>query len=406
MQEGQKITISDHDDRNFGDDRGFGLYIHWPFCLSKCPYCDFNSHVSQQIDSARWHEALLSELAVMAEFYDQHFDQRRPLSSLFFGGGTPSLMPPSIMDALISSAETHFGFTADIEITAEANPTSVETNKLADFKAAGINRISMGVQALDDEALRFLGRGHSGQEAITAMEKARHLFDRLSIDLIYGRIGQSQTAWREELSKALSFGLDHLSLYQLTIEQGTQFYTRHKAGEALAVPDDEMASLYEITEEMTSQQGLFNYEVSNYAAKGAQSRHNLIYWRTGDWLGIGPGAYGRLTTKKGRIETMMRRSPAGWLDQVHAQNHGIDKRQIEDKAALYEEIMMMGLRLAEGVPLSRLRNLCGITDWPFDRQAVSSFIEAGWMTITDDVVRLNLEGRLRLNFILQELLAE
>lgn len=388
------------------EDRGFGLYIHWPFCLSKCPYCDFNSHVSQEIDIPRWHDALLSELAVMAEFYDQHFDKRQPLSSIFFGGGTPSLMPPSIMEALITSAETLFGTISDIEITAEANPTSVETAKLADFKSAGINRVSMGVQALDDEALGFLGRGHSAQEAITAMEKARTLFDRLSIDLIYGRTGQSQTAWRAELSQALSFGLDHLSLYQLTIEQGTQFYTRHKAGETLAVPDDEMAGLYEITEEMTSQNGLFNYEVSNYATQGAQSRHNLTYWRTGDWLGIGPGAYGRLTTKKGRVETMMRRSPAGWLDQVRAQSHGIDKRQIDDKAALYEEIMMMGLRLAEGVPLSRLRTLCDFADWPFEKQAVSSFIDAGWMIITDDVMRLTLDGRLRLNFILQELLAD
>ena len=400
MQDGQTITSSD------SANRGFGLYIHWPFCLSKCPYCDFNSHVSQQIDIPRWQEALLTELTAMAAFYDQHFDKRQPFSSLFFGGGTPSLMPPSIMEALITSAETLFGFTSDIEITAEANPTSVETQKLADFKSAGINRVSMGVQALDDEALRFLGRGHSANDAIIAMEKARHLFDRLSIDLIYGRIGQSQDAWRTELSQALSFGLDHLSLYQLTIEQGTQFYTRHKAGEALAVPDDEMASLYEITEEMAHQKGLFNYEVSNYAAHGAQSRHNLTYWRTGDWLGIGPGAYGRLTTPKGRVETMMRRSPAGWLDQVQAQSHGVDKRQIDDKDALYEEIMMMGLRLAEGVPLARLRTLCGFADWPFHDKAVSSFIDAGWMTLTDEVMRLTLEGRLRLNFILQEILAD
>ena len=400
MQDGQTITSSD------SANRGFGLYIHWPFCLSKCPYCDFNSHVSQQIDIPRWQEALLTELTAMAAFYDQHFDKRQPFSSLFFGGGTPSLMPPSIMEALITSAETLFGFTSDIEITAEANPTSVETQKLADFKSAGINRVSMGVQALDDEALRFLGRGHSANDAIIAMEKARQLFDRLSIDLIYGRRGQSQDAWRTELSQALSFGLDHLSLYQLTIEQGTQFYTRHKAGEALAVPDDEMASLYEITEEMAHQKGLFNYEVSNYAAHGAQSRHNLTYWRTGDWLGIGPGAYGRLTTPKGRVETMMRRSPAGWLDQVQAQSHGVDKRQIDDKDALYEEIMMMGLRLAEGVPLARLRTLCGFADWPFHDKAVSSFIDAGWMTLTDEVMRLTLEGRLRLNFILQEILAD
>ena len=388
------------------ENRGFGLYIHWPFCLSKCPYCDFNSRVSQEIDISRWHTALLSELDYMADFYDQHFDKKSPLSSIFFGGGTPSLMPPSIMEALIKSAERYFGFTSDIEISAEANPTSVETQKLADFKSAGINRVSMGVQALDDEALRFLGRGHSARDAITAMEKARTLFDRLSIDLIYGRIGQSEPAWRDELQQALSFDLDHLSLYQLTIEQGTQFYTRHKKGEALAVADDEMARLYEVTEEMAQAKGLFNYEVSNYAAQGAQSQHNLTYWRTGDWLGIGPGAYGRMTTKKGRVETMMRRSPAGWLDQIDAQSHGIDKINLDDKTALYEEVMMMGLRLAEGVPLSRLTDLCGFQEWPFDEKAILSFIDAGWMTMTDKVMRLSLEGRLRLNFILQEILAD
>lgn len=386
--------------------RGFGLYIHWPFCLSKCPYCDFNSHVAQDIDTAKWHEALLKELHYVADIYDQHFETRQPLSSLFFGGGTPSLMPPFIMDAVITSAETLFGFTSDIEITAEANPTSVETKKLENFKSAGINRVSMGVQALDDEALQFLGRGHSAKEAVKAMEKARLLFDRLSIDLIYGRKGQSQKAWRDELSQALSFELDHLSLYQLTIEQGTQFFTRHKAGERLAVPDDEMALLYEITEQMSQQAGLVNYEISNYAREGAQSRHNLTYWRTGDWLGIGPGAYGRLTTKKGRIETAMRRSPAGWLEQTNRLSHGIDKTHLEDKTALYEEIMMMGLRLAEGVPLSRLRHLADIDRWPFATTKITSFIEAGWMTLDDEVMRLSLDGRLRLNFILQELLAD
>ena len=388
-----------------GENRGFGLYIHWPFCLSKCPYCDFNSHVSQQIDTAKWQEALLSELSAMADLYFQHFDKKQPLTSIFFGGGTPSLMPPTIIEAIIKKADDYFGLASDSEITAEANPTSVETQKLADFKSAGINRVSMGVQALDDEALQFLGRGHSAAEAIAAMEKARHLFDRLSIDLIYGRVGQNESAWHAELSQALSFELDHLSLYQLTIEQGTQFYTRHKKGERLAIADDEMATLYEMTEELSNKAGLFNYEISNYAKDGAQSRHNLIYWRTGDWLGIGPGAYGRLTTAKGRLETAMRRSPAGWLEQVGQKSHGIDTQHFDDKNALYEEVMMMGLRLSEGVPLSRLSQLCGFDKWPASMASLSPFIEAGWMTIDNDVMRLSLEGRLRLNFILQEILA-
>ena len=388
-----------------GDDRGFGLYIHWPFCLSKCPYCDFNSHVSNAIDTQAWHHALRTELRYMADMYDQHFASRRALSSIFFGGGTPSLMPPSLMEALIEDAHHLFGFTPDVEITAEANPTSIEINKLADFKHAGVNRVSIGVQALNDDALAFLGRGHCANEAITAMETARTLFDRLSIDLIYGRVGQSETDWRAELAQALSFELDHLSLYQLTIEQGTQFYTRHKAGETLSVADDEMAILYEVTEEMTKQADLFNYEISNYAKKGAESRHNLTYWRTGDWLGIGPGAYGRLTTKKGRLETAIRRSPTGWLDQLQHQGHGIDKSEFDDSRALYEEIMMMGLRLADGVPLSRLDDLCGLTAWPFPQTALASFIEAGWVEMTDEVMKLSLDGRLRLNFILQELLA-
>ena len=391
-----------------GNTPDFGLYIHWPFCLSKCPYCDFNSHVASAVDEDKWQEAMLSELSYMAELSDCSRYGRRPLTSIFVGGGTPSLMPVRLLGRLITQAESLFGFAPDIEITAEANPTSVETSKLQGFHSAGINRLSLGVQALDDEALAFLGRGHSAQEAITALTTARTIFDRLSVDLIYGRKDQTAAHWRGELSQALSFGLDHLSLYQLTIEQGTQFYTRARAGEILSLNDDDMAGLYAITEELTKAQNMHCYEVSNYAKQGAASRHNLTYWRTDDWIGIGPGAYGRMSLTKDdayyRQETALRRSPTGWLEQTLHDGHGIDNTQLETGDTIIEEILMMGLRLAEGVPLSRITRLTGRTDWPFDKQALAPFIEAGWLSLNGDHLSASFEGRIRLNYILQKLL--
>ena len=385
-----------------------GLYIHWPFCLSKCPYCDFNSHVSNQIDEAQWQQAMLTELSYMAELCDHSYEGRRPLRSVFFGGGTPSLMPASLVGALIDKAEALFGFTDDCEITAEANPTSVETEKLTSFQSAGINRLSLGVQALDDAALRFLGRGHDSQQAIAALMKARTLFDRISIDLIYGRAGQSAKQWQTELDHALSFDLDHLSLYQLTIEQGTQFYTRARSGEILSVDDDAMAELYQITEARTAAHGLHCYEISNYAKQGARSRHNQIYWRTNDWLGIGPGAFGRLTIRDAqglaRSETSLRASPAGWLAQTRRLGHGIKQTRIDRDEALLEEILMMGLRLSEGVPLSRLQHLTSHQNWPFAPADLAPFIEQGWLSLTDDYLSASFEGRLRLNYILGRLL--
>ena len=382
-----------------------GLYIHWPFCLSKCPYCDFNSHVVSDIDEGAWQKALSSELAHMAELCEASAYGKRPLTSIFIGGGTPSLMPIDLLASLIEQAEMLFGFTPNIEITAEANPTSVETAKLQGFRDAGVNRISLGVQALNDEALAFLGRGHSAQDAIRSLEKARLLFDRLSVDLIYGRIGQTAKAWEAELSQALSFGLDHLSLYQLTIEQGTQFYTRHKKGERLNLDEDEMADLYEVTEARITEHDMACYEISNYAKKGAESRHNLIYWRTDDWLGIGPGAFGRMTMPKGRQEIATRRSPAGWLSQTSDKGHGIDTQTLETDDAIIEEIFMMGLRAAEGVPLSRLTRLTGKSKWPFAQGDIASLIEAGWLICDETHLRASFEGRLRLNYILKTLLA-
>ena len=384
------------------------LYIHWPFCRKKCPYCDFNSHVASDIDEAAWQKAFIAELEHMARLSETATYGKRPLHSIFIGGGTPSLMPIALLGTVLERAESLFGFAADIEITAEANPTSVETEKLQGFYDAGVNRLSLGVQALDDEALHFLGRGHSAQEAITALTTARTIFDRLSVDLIYGRKYQTAAHWRGELSQALSFGLDHLSLYQLTIEQGTQFYTRARAGEILSLNDDDMAGLYAITEELTKAQNMHCYEVSNYAKQGAASRHNLTYWRTDDWIGIGPGAYGRMSLTKDdayyRQETALRRSPTGWLEQTLHDGHGIDNTHLETGDTIIEEILMMGLRLAEGVPLSRITRLTGRTDWPFDKQALAPFIEAGWLSLDGDHVSASFEGRIRLNYILQKLL--
>lgn len=383
----------------------FGLYIHWPFCLSKCPYCDFNSHVVSTIDEGAWQTALSAELGHMARLAEQSKHGLRPLTSIFVGGGTPSLMPVDLLASLIAQAEALFGFDDAIEITAEANPTSVETEKLQGFYDAGIRRVSLGIQALDDEALSFLGRGHSAKEAIQALEKARLLFDSLSVDLIYGRKDQSAEAWEKELSHALSFGLDHLSLYQLTIEQGTQFYTRARAGEILNLDDDAMAILYEVTEQMTGAHNMACYEISNYAKQGAQSRHNLTYWRSQDWIGIGPGAFGRMTMEDGRMETATRRSPQGWLAQCAEKNHGIDHQHLEKDDAVIEEILMMGLRLAEGVPLSRLTALTGRKTWPFAEDALDDFIKEGWLTLSENRLCASFEGRLRLNYILKTLLA-
>jgi len=383
-----------------------GLYIHWPFCLSKCPYCDFNSHVVTQIDEEAWQTALISELEHMARFSETSTYRKRPLHSIFVGGGTPSLMPTKLLHAVIEKAQSLFGFIPDIEITAEANPTSVETDKLQGFYEAGVNRLSLGVQALDDTSLHFLGRGHNSQEALKALEKARHLFDRLSIDLIYGRKDQTAEQWQRELSHALSFDLDHLSLYQLTIEPGTQFYTRARRGEVLSLNDDDMADLYQITETQTALHHLSNYEVSNYATQKGQSRHNLLYWRSQDWLGIGPGAHGRLTKDNGRLETVTRRSPQGWLSQVNEQSHAIDTQQLDTGTAIIEEIMMMGLRLAEGVPLSRLSAVQDTSaGWPFDAGCIQQFQDEGWLEVTPTHMKASFEGRLRLNYILQALLA-
>jgi putative oxygen-independent coproporphyrinogen III oxidase len=326
------------------------LYIHWPFCLAKCPYCDFNSHVRDGVDTALWQNALLSDMDREAELAGGE-----QLTSIFFGGGTPSLMPPTLVAALVEHAEQLWGFADGIEITLEANPSSVEASKFADLAQAGINRVSLGLQALDDATLRFLGRLHDVAEGLAALDIAQQNFARVSFDLIYARPGQSIADWETELTRALAFGTGHISLYQLTIEPGTRFETLVRQGQFEPLGDDAGADLFALTRQLTTAAGLPAYEVSNHARPGEQSRHNLAYWRYDDYCGVGPGAHGR----RAGSATVRHKKPENWLDAVAKQGHGIaETRQLgpREQAA---EAMLMGLRLAEGLDLAALASRFG-----------------------------------------------
>ncbi|MGH7066801.1 MAG: radical SAM family heme chaperone HemW [Acetobacteraceae bacterium] len=330
------------------------LYIHWPFCLAKCPYCDFNSHVREKIPEERFRGALLRELEWEAERLGV-----RPLASIFFGGGTPSLMAPETVARLIEAASGYFPPLPEIEITLEANPTSVERGKLAGMREAGINRLSLGVQSLDDGALRFLGRRHSAAEARAALATAREKFPRVSFDLIYARPGQDPPHWRAELAEALASGPDHLSLYQLTIEPGTPFAALSAQGR-LALPATETAAeLYDVTAEEAAWHGLNPYEVSNYARPGAECRHNLAYWRYGDYVGIGPGAHGRISIGDALVATRRRRAPEAWAARVENFGHGTDEEEELSPETRGREMLLMGLRLAEGIDPERFRARTG-----------------------------------------------
>ncbi|MEQ8166068.1 MAG: radical SAM family heme chaperone HemW, partial [Alphaproteobacteria bacterium] len=340
------------------DNHALALYVHWPFCEHKCPYCDFNSHVRPEVDQAAWREALLAELSHYASALGP-----RILTSIFFGGGTPSLMAPETVADVIEAAGRHFGPVPDLEVTLEANPGSVEAGRFRAYRGAGVNRLSLWVQSLDDPALAFLGRIHSADEAIAALCLARDTFARFSFDLIYGRPGQTLAAWRAELARALAFGPEHLSLYQLTIEDGTPFSARHRAGE-FGLPDDETAAcLFEETRRVLDQAGLPAYEVSNHAAPGQESRHNLAYWRYGDYVGIGPGAHGRFRRRPedpaSRIATAGWRRPETWLARVRDFGHGAETTQPIAPAEAFEECLMMGLRLTEGLRWARLEAATG-----------------------------------------------
>jgi putative oxygen-independent coproporphyrinogen III oxidase len=360
------------------------LYIHWPFCAAKCPYCDFNSHVRDRIDQNRFRDALRRELAHEAARVG-----RRPLTSIFFGGGTPSLMEPETAALLIADARALFDAAPDIEITLEANPTSVESAKLEAFRAAGVNRASLGVQSLDEAALRFLGRRHDTSQAIAALEAARAIFARLSFDLIYARPGQAEAAWRAELRQALALAADHLSLYQLTIEPGTQFATLHARG-AFALPEgDDAARLYHATAEEAGRFGLRFYEVSNYAKPGAESRHNLAYWRYGDYLGIGAGAHQRLLLDGRMLATRRHRAPEEWAARVERDGHAAVEEETLEPADRAREALLMGLRLAEGIDPARIAARSGL---PFGQAVDPAMLAA---LLDEDYLAWTPEGRLR-----------
>nr|CAD6426933.1 coproporphyrinogen III oxidase [Rhizobium sp. Q54] len=334
---------------------GFGIYVHWPFCAAKCPYCDFNSHVRHQpVDQPRFAAAFQSEMGWMRQMSGP-----KTVTSIFLGGGTPSLMEPATVAAVLESISRHWHVPEGIEITMEANPSSVEAERFRGYRAAGVNRVSLGVQALNDADLKFLGRLHDVADALKAIRLARGIFPRMSFDLIYARPRQTVHAWEAELKEAISYAVDHLSLYQLTIEEGTPFYGLHKAGKLLVPDGDQSADLYEATQETTARYGLPAYEVSNHARPGAESRHNLTYWRYGDYAGIGPGAHGRLTRGSQKIATATERRPEAWLDLVERQGHGmIDQEELgRDEQA--DELLLMGLRLTEGVDLARWQQLSG-----------------------------------------------
>jgi oxygen-independent coproporphyrinogen-3 oxidase len=378
------------------------LYIHWPFCAAKCPYCDFNSHVRERVDTGRFAEALRRELAHEAQALG-----RRPLASLFFGGGTPSLMEPADVAALIADARAAFDAPEDLEVTLEANPTSVERGRLAAFGQAGVNRVSLGIQALDEAALRFLGRRHDAAEAIAALEAARAIFPRISFDLIYARPGQSEAAWRAELRTALALAHDHLSLYQLTIEPGTVFATRHARGE-FALPDpDDAALLYEATAEEAARFGLAAYEVSNYARPGSESRHNLVYWRYGDYLGIGPGAHQRLLGGDGAMRATRRhRGPEEWAARVERDGHGTAASETLSPEERGREALLMGLRLAEGVEIARIERRAG-RPWHamVNAEALEACVHEGYVKRNAGRIAATEEGRMRLDALLPLLLA-
>ena len=375
------------------------LYIHWPFCLAKCPYCDFNSHVRERIPQARFAFALRTELAWEAARLG-----RRPLASIFFGGGTPSLMDPATVATLIDDARRLFDPAPDLEITLEANPTSVEAGRLAAFRDAGVNRASLGVQSLEDAPLRMLGRQHSAAQAIAALETARRIFPRLSFDLIYARPGQTLPAWRAELHRALALAADHLSLYQLTVEPGTAFEALHRSGKLPLPEPDDAAALYEATADAAADHGLRQYEISNYAAPGAESRHNLAYWRYADYAGIGPGAHGRLTLGSRLVATRRHRAPEPWAERVEHQGHGSTAEEAIGATDRAREMLLMGLRLHEGIEASRFARRTGIplAD-ALDPEVLGMALEAGYVTQPPGRLVATAEGRLRLDALLPAL---
>lgn len=375
---------------------GFGLYIHWPFCAAKCPYCDFNSHVSSQIDMADWQAAYLAEL----ERYARE-TPNRVLSSVYFGGGTPSLMDPAVVGAVLDAVAGHWTPANDIEITLEANPSSVEAERFAGYATAGVNRVSMGLQALNDRDLKALGRLHDVETALAALDVARSTFDRINFDLIYGRQDQSLEDWTSELERAVGFEPDHLSLYQLTIEDGTAFGDRFARGKLRGLPDEDLsADMYLATQDICDDAGLWAYEVSNHAKPGQESRHNLIYWSAGDYIGIGPGAHGRLSLGDQRWATWTELSPSKWLDQGLKHN-GEAGREALSRTDQAGEYLMMGLRTTRGLDLDRYEAISGVS---LDEMVLLDLVKNGYLNLNNRYLAPTRSGRAVLNAVIRELL--
>jgi putative oxygen-independent coproporphyrinogen III oxidase len=371
------------------------LYVHWPFCASKCPYCDFNSHVRTAIDQDEWRKVLLADLA-----YEARLLPGRSLTSIFFGGGTPSLMEPGTAAAIIEAARGHWSAPDDLEVTLEANPNSVEAARFADLAAAGVNRLSLGLQSFDDEALAFLGRAHSAEEGLRALDTAQRHFQRVSFDLIYALPGDTETQWAATLRRALSLGISHLSLYQLTIEPGTRFATMVARQDFEPLDADHAATLYELTDAVTSDAGLPAYEISNYAQPGQESRHNLTYWRYGDYAGIGPGAHGRRLG----MRTVRHRKPENFLSALSRNGHGIAEEAELSSREAADEALVMGLRLSEGIDVDAIAQRFGVPLVDWDR--VQRLVHSGHVTLAGSRIALTAEGRLLLDAILGEIVAD
>jgi len=375
----------------------FGVYVHWPFCAAKCPYCDFNSHVRTAIDESGWVDGILAELDWMA----QHQTEKPIVETIFFGGGTPSLMEGRSVGRVLQKIAALWPMGNDVEITLEANPASADAARFADYRAAGINRVSLGVQALNDPDLKKLGRLHDVAEARAALAMAMRQFDRVSLDLIYARPDQGEVQWRNELNEALSFGTDHLSLYQLTIEPQTPYALLHKNGQ-LQIPDDDLAAgLYEATQELTEAAGLPAYEISNHARPGQESRHNLIYWRYGDYAGVGPGAHGRLSLNGARTATAAIKLPERWHDTVGKRGHGFAELTPVTPEEAAREHLLMNLRLAEGLDLAAYEKRWGTRP---DAAKIAALAEQGFLTQDGNTLRATQAGRLLLNRVIEEIL--
>ena len=366
------------------------IYIHWPFCRSKCPYCDFNSHVRERVNARVWASALVADLDRQAELAPD-----RKVVSIFFGGGTPSLMPPDTAAALIERIKRHWRTARKLEVTLEANPNSAEAKRFAGFAAAGVNRLSLGVQALRPDALKFLGRAHDRDEALAAIKLSQELFARTSFDLIYARPGQGLDAWGEELDEALAVAGEHLSLYQLTIEPGTAFHTRARTAELRPLDDETAAAMFELTQDRLTASGRPAYEISNHARPGAECRHNLAYWRYEDYLGIGPGAHGRVTKGGVRYATRQRRLPEAWLRQP-----AFEEMIAVGRETAVEEMVMMGLRLAEGIPRARLETLAECDVEALFGVSLARLVGGGFVALDSKHLRATAAGRQRLNAVL------